>query len=275
MNEWICILLIQWVCVATTVGIELETSPHPVRSVLWHLVRCVKEALASVMADCNSALVLQRHTAILPLIFPHSLLSGVVQSGLCGGHTCGEGYLDNHDQSTGIIMIHWGIHAQSVALRGDGFENQSWKVVTNYFIFWPVLSIYSPEHSLQNAPQWKIAYVCRCQLRIKHNNKMRLLHVHCHTSLLSHVKSCQVLECRHKEVTNEPGVGWFLEHPVYYRILQGQNGWLKTSTTATCKSFTGSPKFQRNGVITTAHRLKPTDILSVYKILITFQTTVF
>jgi len=58
------------------------------------------------MADCNSALVLQRRTAISPLIFPHSLLSGVVQSELCGGHTCGEWALDNHDQSTGMVMFH-------------------------------------------------------------------------------------------------------------------------------------------------------------------------
>jgi len=58
------------------------------------------------MADCNSALVLQRRTAILPLIFPHDLLSGVVQSGLCAGHACGEGDLDNHDQSTGMVMLH-------------------------------------------------------------------------------------------------------------------------------------------------------------------------
>jgi hypothetical protein len=58
------------------------------------------------MADCNSALVLRRHTAILPLNFPHSLLSGVVRSGLCGGHVCGEGDVDNHDQSTVMEMLH-------------------------------------------------------------------------------------------------------------------------------------------------------------------------
>ena len=120
---------------------------------------------------------------------------------------------------------------------------------------------------------------CLClPLSTSHNTQQQnvtVLHVHCHRSLLSHVKSCQVLECTHKEVTNKPSVRWFLGHPVYYWILQGQNSWLKPSTTATCKSFTGSPKFQRNGVITTAHRLNPTDILSVNKILITFQTTVF
>jgi hypothetical protein len=58
------------------------------------------------MADCNSALVLQRRTAILPLIFPHSLLSGLVQSGLYGGHVYGEGDLDNHDQSTDMEILH-------------------------------------------------------------------------------------------------------------------------------------------------------------------------
>ena len=216
------------------------------------------------MAHYNSVLVLQRRTVNSSLIFPHNLLSGVVQSGLCRGHTCGEWVLDNHDQSTGMVMFHWGIRKNSVALRGDGFENQCWKVVTNYFIFWPVLSIYSPKYSLQNPPQWNIAYVCSCQFHNTRQQNATVLHVHCHTVLLSHVKSCQVLERRHKEVTNKPGVRWFLGHPVYYRILQVQNGWLKTSTTATCKSFTGSPKFQRNGVITTAHRWNPTDILSVY-----------
>jgi hypothetical protein len=42
-----------------------------------------------------------------------------------------------------------------------------------------------------------------------HNTQQQnatVLHVHCHTVLLSHVKSCQVLERRHKEVTNKPGV---------------------------------------------------------------------
>jgi hypothetical protein len=58
------------------------------------------------MVDFNSALVLQRRNAISPLIFRHSLLSGVVQSGLCGGHTCGEWDLDNHDQSTDMVMLH-------------------------------------------------------------------------------------------------------------------------------------------------------------------------
>jgi hypothetical protein len=78
---------------------------------------------------------------------------------------------------------HIHIPAQSIAIRGDSFEIQRWKVVTNYFIFWPVLSVYSPKHSPQNALQWKIADVCRCHSRTAHN-KMRP----CYTFIATQVR---------------------------------------------------------------------------------------
>jgi hypothetical protein len=228
------------------------------------------------MADCNSALVLQRRTAVLPLIFsPQSF----IRCGTVG--TLWRPYL-------------WwmGLGQPRPIQRHGNASLRNPRTVSCSERKWFRKSMPESCHKLRHllscavylftktlaTKRSSVEDGLRLPLSTSHNTQQQnatALYVHCHTSLLSHVKSCQVLECRHKEVTNKPVVRWFLGHPVYYRILQGQNGWLKTSTTATCKSFTGSPKFQRNGVITTAHRLNPTDILSVYKILITFQTTVF
>jgi hypothetical protein len=63
------------------------------------------QAQAPVKAARNSAFVLLWRIATLSFIIPHGLLSGVVKSGLRGGHGSGEGADQFHGQFTGLGML--------------------------------------------------------------------------------------------------------------------------------------------------------------------------
>jgi hypothetical protein len=93
-----------------------------------------------------------------------------------------------------------------VAMHGDGFQNRCWNGVINLDIVWSVLSFYTSKHSLPNA--LLISAILSFAQHTPNNEKMRpwvlacrdLSNVRCHTGLPSHLKSCQVIKCRHNEI---------------------------------------------------------------------------
>ena len=82
---------------------------HHILCDLFHGIHGFQEMQVSVMTTHNTK-------------FVHRLLSVVLRFGLQGHHGSGEGcMLNNPNQYTGLLMIHWGIHTQS-----------GWKVLEHY-----------------------------------------------------------------------------------------------------------------------------------------------
>ena len=71
----------------------------------------------------NLALVVNRRTATLSFTILHRLLSGVVKSGLCGGHNIGRRGCCRTTTNPLACVFHGEVQAKSAALRINGFRN--------------------------------------------------------------------------------------------------------------------------------------------------------
>jgi len=146
------ILWIQQICV----GAVMVSTEFHVLSLLWHLWCYGGEGVSN--SARNSASVVKRRTATLSFTSLHRLWSGVVKSGLCGGHNIGEGDVAE-PRPINWRVFHWGVQAKSAVLPINGFGNHCWNDVITWFILWPVLNFYAPKNSLSTAQRKSRLYL--------------------------------------------------------------------------------------------------------------------